>query len=163
MAPRPGNFAKDMRAEQKRVVGEATESIRSVAQALYSDLVGDVKQYGIGSPVASGRYASSMRLSINSIDASTAPRDPSYKYPKGKGRRPLPPRTIRNTQTAAKVAARLRTFKLGDTIYISDSVPYVRRIEIAGHSWQAPDGVFGPVVRKVLAQFKNARIRVLQQ
>lgn len=157
------NFAQDLKSEQRRVVSEATEAFRSMTLAFYTETVGDVKQYGVGSPVASGRFASSVRVSINSIDTSTAPRDPRYRYPSGKGPRQLPPRTIRNTQTAAKVAALLRTWKLGDTIYISNSVPYVRKIEVGGHSWQAPDGVFEPVARKIVAKFQNARIRILTQ
>lgn len=149
------NFERDMRREQVRVVTEATEAIRSVALALYSDLQVDAKTVaGYGSPVASGRYASSIRVGINRIDPTTAPRDPSYKY-----QRPLRPRTIRN-QPVSRIAALLRTWRLGDTIYISNSVPYARRIELGRHSWQTPDGVFGPTVRRILTKFRNARITV---
>lgn len=155
-----GNFDRQARSESQKVVAEATETIRSAALATYSALQAHALQTGGGgSPVASGRTAASLRLDINKIDYSAEPADPNYHYPAGKGPRPLPPRTIRN-RAISRVSAKLRTFKLGDTIYISNSVPYIRRIEIGGHSWQTPDGVFGPTVRLVMARFRNVRIRV---
>lgn len=156
-----GQFDRDARRAAERVVAEGTEAIRSMALQLFSDLQAEALRAGggFGSPVASGRLASSMRLAINAIDYSTAPADPNYRYPAGKGPRPLPPRTIRN-QAISRMAARLRTFRLGDTIYVSNSVPYIRRIEIGGHSWQTPGGVFDPTVRRFLARFSDVRLRV---
>ncbi len=146
------NFEKDMRAEQRRVILQATEAIRSLAQLAFAEFSQDQLAVGgaWGSPVASGRFAGSMRLSVGSVDTSYAPADPTYKYPRGaRARSQLPPRTIRN-QTAQIVAAKLRGWRLGQTIFISNSVPYVRRIEIGGHSWQTPDGVFGVTTAHVL-------------
>lgn len=154
------NFDRDTRKFHAQVVTEASEAIRAAALDFYHTLQVDAKSTGgIGSPVASGRLASSMRVSINGIDRTTAPRDPKYKYPPGKGPRPLPPRTIRNNPIS-RVSANLRRFKLGDTIYVTNSVPYVRRIEKFRHSWQAPNGVFGPVARLVWRRFQNLGLRV---
>lgn len=153
-----GNFDRQAKRTSEQVVGEAKETIISAALALYSELQKPALDGG-SAPVASGRYASSLRVSLNKIDTSVAPADPGYKYPPGKGPRALPPRTIKN-DPISRIASLLRTFKLGDTIYISDAVPYVRRIEIGRHSWQAPDGVFGPAVRKILQKFRNVNIRV---
>lgn len=152
------NFEKEMRAEQRRVVAQAAEAVRSIAQLLYSELAQDQLSVGgaWGSPVASGRFAGSMRIGIGHVDTSTAPADPNYRYPHGaRSRAQIPPRTIRN-QTAQSVAAKLRGWKLGQEINISNSVPYVRRIEIGGHSWQTPDGVFGVTVAHVLSQIRPA-------
>jgi hypothetical protein len=91
-----------------------------------------------------------MRLSVNGIDVTTAAPDPDYSYDTS-----LPPRTIRN-QPISRVAAALRNFKLGDTIYISNSVPYAHRIEHDGWSWQAPDGVFRSSVSHTL---RTTRVR----
>lgn len=155
-----GNFDRAARAAQRVVVAEAEEAIRSVALEAYSALQVDVKQAGAtGSPVASGRYASSIRLAVNQIDTSAAPADKSYRYPSGKGARALPPRTINNSPIRG-VSAALRTFKLGDTIFISNSVPYVRRIEVGKHSWQAPDGVFERTFRVIVARFSRLNLRV---
>ena len=143
------------RKGEAAVVAEAKAAIKSVALSIYSDVTTAVLEAGdYGSPVASGRLVASTRLSINTIDSTYEPADPDYKYPAGAGPRPLPPRTIRN-MAISRAAAQLNEFKLGDTIYITNSVPYIRRIEIAGYSWQAPGGVFGPTIRKALEQFKN--------
>jgi len=148
-------FTGQLRAQQVEMVANATESFRSLALAAYHDLQKDAKTAsGYGSPVASGRFASSMRVSLDSVDTSTAAPDPEYKYPKGKGKRQLPERTIQN-QPISNVSLLLRRFKLGQTIYISNSVPYGRRIEVGGHSWQTPGGVFAPTMRKLMAQFRN--------
>lgn len=156
-----GNFDRQAREASRQVIAEATETIRAAALELYSELTTARRDAGgaFGSPVASGRYVASTRLGINQIDSSVEPRDPNYRYPPGRGPRALPPRTIRN-RAISSVAARLRTFKLGDTIYVSNSLPYSRRIEIGGHSWQTPDGVFGPTVRNVQRKFANVRVRV---
>jgi hypothetical protein len=155
-------FDRQAREAARRVVAEGTEAIRSMALQLYSDLQTEAKTQGggrFGSPVASGRLAGSMRMGINAVDYSAEPADPDYKYPAGRGARQLPPRTIRN-QPIARIAARLRVFRLGDRIYISNSVPYIRRIEIGRHSWQTPDGVFDPTVRDFLRRFRNPLLRV---
>lgn len=157
------DFDRQARAAARRTIAQATGTIVAVAQEAYSELVKNAREAGpTGSPVASGRFAGSFRVGINQIDPSTEPRDPNYRYPPGTGPRPLPPRTIRN-QKAALIAAVLRKFKLGDTIFISNSVPYVRRIELGRHSWQTPDGVFAPTMRAVVAKFKNIRVRVMTE
>ena len=156
------NFDRQSRAAARKVVAEAEEAIRSMALELFSDLRTDAKTPaagGAGAPVASGRLAASMRLEINAIDRSREAADPNYKYPPGSGPRPLPPRTIANPGIS-RTAAKLRQFRIGDTIYVSNTVPYIRRIEDAGHSWQTPDGVFGPTVRSIQRKFRNIRLRV---
>lgn len=154
------NLKTELRKANQRVVGEALTAMRSMALEAFSELTTEVGAAGTyGSPVASGRYVASMRLAINEIDTTTAPEDASYEYPEGKGPRPLPPRTIANQRISA-AAARLQTLKLGDVVYITNSVPYVRRIEIGKHSWQAPDGVFGPTVRNLVRKFGNTKLKI---
>ena len=176
-----GNFDRQAADAHRAVVAEATETIRTVALDLFHSLQTRRKDAGgaWGSPVASGRLVSSYRISINSIDASSEPADPNYRYPPAgyvadhwvNGVRGfkltghmydednLPPRTIRNGPIS-RVSARLRTFKLGDRIYIANSVPYIRRIEIGSHSWQTPDGVFAPTVREVVRKYANINLKV---
>lgn len=148
-------FTAETQAESRKIVAQAADTIRGIGQQAFHDLSTDAKTLGgYGAPVASGRLAGSMRIALNQIDGSAEPADRSYRYPPGKGPRPLPPRTIPNVK-ASTVAAILRRFKLGDVIYISNSVPYIRRVELHGHSWQTPGGVFGPTIRKLLRQFKG--------
>lgn len=149
-------FSDAMRKDAKKVVARSAEAIRSMTLVFYHDVQTDVKGgSGHGSPIASGRFAASMRLSLNQIDASTAPADEAYVYDRDN----LHPRTIANRPISA-IAATLRQFKLGDTIWISNSVPYVRKIEVGGHSWQAPDGVFGPTARKIAVQFADLNVLI---
>jgi hypothetical protein len=154
-------FNMATRVAERAVVSKGAEMIRAVALELYSSLQTDARTVGggWGSPVASGRLASSMRLGINQVDTSYEPEDTNYEYPDGKGERELPPRTIPNVPIS-RIAAQLREFKLGDTIYISNSVPYIRKIEIGGHSWQTPDGVFNPTVREIMRKFDGVAVGV---
>lgn len=45
----------------------------------------------------------------------------------------------------AQVAGMVQTYQLGDTIYITNDAPYIRRLEF-GWSQQAPDGMLRPAV-----------------
>lgn len=147
-------FDRDARKDKVRFVVETEETIRSFVIQGYRDLVQHAKSVsGFGSPVASGRFAASFRVAINSIDSSSAPADPSYVYPPGSGPRSLPPRTI-NNRPISGISAALRAFKLGDKVYVSNSVPYVRKIETGRHSWQTPDGVFEPTIRRLVRMFR---------
>ncbi len=154
------NFDRDSKAAGERVVAYGLELVRAVVLDLYSELTKPVLESDAGSPVASGRYAASIRVAINEIDSSVAPLpNPRYRYPAGRGPRALPPRVVRN-QPVARVAARLRTVRLGDKVFVSNSLPYARVIELNGHSWQAPGGAFTPTVRKVMTRFRNVNVRV---
>lgn len=159
------NFQKALRDGERKMVAESTEAIRSIGQELFSSLSTRAADSGGqgGSPVASGRYVASMRLGINAIDTSADAGDSAYDYPSAEKHQyqvgNLPGRTRRSV-AAGRIAAKLRTFKLGDVILISNSVPYARRIEQDGHSWQTPSGVFEVTVRAVARKFRNARLRV---
>lgn len=155
-----GQFDKDAKAAAERVVAEAKGVMTGAAQLLMSELTKPALQNGTGSPIASGRYVSSMRMALNEVDTSTEPPAKGYRYPPGRGPRALPPRAINLTQNPQKAAILLARFKLGDRIIISDSVPYVRKIEVGGHSWQAPGGVFTPTVRAVIARLRNVKVGV---
>ena len=152
-------FTALSRRAQMEFVAQVTEQVRALALDAYSSLQRDAKRHGVGAPVASGRYAASMRLAIDRIDRSSAPADPNYRYPAGRGSRRLPPRTIPNVPIA-QVAAQLRLYRLGQTIYISNTLPYTRRIEVGGHSWQTPQGAFGPTLAAVASRHAGSFARV---
>lgn len=154
-----GNFNAGLKRAEVDLTKKATETFRAVGldafQSLREHALTEGNNGG-GSPVASGRLTASMRLGINEIDTTAEAADPNYVY-----ERPTPwkNRSIRNA-AISRIQAKLRTFKLGDKIYISNSVPYIRRIEIGGHSWQTPGGVFVPTMRLVVARFKNLRVQI---
>ncbi len=98
---------------------------------------------GGGSPVLTGRYYNSHRVSLNEIDTSVAEPNPEGAkdpYP------PLPEDIVLSA---------LQQWKPGDTLYIANSVPYADAIENLDASPQkTPDGVYGvsvEVVRNRLA------------
>ena len=164
----PKNFDRQARKAELRVVAEAKGAITAIADELAAELVDrawDRSEPG-GSPVASGRYAGSMRVSLNSIDRSTEPEDGAYVYPSPDVHKynadNLPPRTIRNV-ARSRISVLWRQFKLGDTIWFSNSVPYARKIESNGHSWQTREGVFVVTVRTVAAKFEGIKLRGLRR
>ena len=163
-----GNFDQQARRAQMRVVSEAKNAIIAISQELHAELVersADKGEPG-GSPVASGRYAASINVALNHIDRSTAPEDRNYRYPDASVHKydadNLPARTRANVP-ASRVAMLLRTFKLGDTIYFSNAVPYARKIEDAKHSWQTRAGGFEVTTRAVVARFRNIKLRVFRR
>lgn len=159
------NFGADMKREQQRVIAECTESIRSMAQEAFAEIVQRSADVGgtHGSPVASGRFAGSWRVELNGIDSSAEPKALGYKYPPPSihkyNANNLPKRIVRNVP-ASRVAAKLRMYKLGDKIFISNSVPYARRIEGGKHSWQTPEGVLEKTLRQVVKRFRYVKFRV---
>lgn len=77
-------------------------------------------------PVDTGRARGNWRVSINTIDKSTS-----------EARKDKAGHTAVNTGNAV-----LTNAKWGDTIYISNNLPYIRRLE-DGWSKQAPAGMMG--------------------
>ncbi len=77
------------------------------------------------SPVYTGAFRASWRISFNAVRSDTTPghlpvapiRGASFRWPSG--------------------------FKLGDTIYVSNALPYAELIEYGSWSKQAPSGVLG--------------------
>lgn len=85
---------------------------------------------GITAPVVlTGRYRSNWVIGVGSPNTSTP----------GSGGTPGAP-------SAAPSAPSFPAMQLGQTVYITNSLPYSGRIE-RGHSRKAPQGVVGPVVR----------------
>lgn len=82
-----------------------------------------------GSPVLSGRYRASIRVSVNEIDFSVAPRS---KTPNIES---IPAPSVDQAR------AKLVNLKMGDKVFLSDAVPYIYRIE-NGYSKKTPQGVF---------------------
>lgn len=135
---------------EKQVLAKCMLAFRTFALRAFTDMQIDTRVEGSdggkhGSPVRSGRYAASLRISLNTIDGSVAPAVKPYP------RHDLSPaeRIVPNPPLA-DVQAVLRQFKFGDKIIISNSLPYAGAIESskkkggAGWSPKAPGGVFRP-------------------
>lgn len=87
------------------------------------------------SPVREGRFINSWAVGINSQPTGgEASADPDVVHP------PKPVVIERVTGECAPV-------KAGDTIYLTNNLPYAERLENEGWSDQAPDGMVGVTVR----------------
>lgn len=88
-----------------------------------------------GSPVWTGAYIASHRISVNSIDVSFEKR-PSYaavRYTTGL--------TSLKPLGMGYAKSQVSNAKIGDTIYISNSAPYAQALE-RGLSRKTPDGIY---------------------
>lgn len=155
-------FRKKLSTWTPEVVRTSEFRIRAMTVQAYRDLVQrawDVQKEH-GSPVASGRFAASWRVALNAPDPSVADADPSYRYPKPAKHKydanNLPRRTIPN-RPISSIEGVMRRYKLGDTIFFSNNVPYFRKIEVGGHSWQTPRGVLEPTLRVIRRRFSGGR------
>lgn len=151
MANNISQFEADLdKAYQRKVVGQATEFFKAVALDAWQKITANSLKVGIayGSPVLTGRYYNSHRISINGVDTSFEPADPA-RFDAEEPARGLP---------ISIAAAALRPVKLGDTVYISNSVPYARKIEEGHSKFKAPEGVYEVSADAVRAKFKNAKI-----
>jgi hypothetical protein len=120
-------------AMAKKVVGRTTEIYKAVVLEHYKRITANSLQVGIayGSPVLTGRYYAGHTITRGRID--TTVREPN---PDGE-EHPYPGLPTTNA------AAALVGLKLGETMYIANSLPYAQVLE-EGHSrFKAPEGIYG--------------------
>jgi hypothetical protein len=138
--------AQFARAEEK-IIFAVKEVVKEIARTAYKFVIQNSAQVsGYGSPVLTGRYYTSHRITVNGIDASTSPPNPdAAPYP------PLDP------LIAEQALAR---YTLGDVITISNSVPYARELE-AGWSAKTPQGIYNVSLQAAILEFvDNGVLRV---
>lgn len=100
-------------AAYKRKVEENLEkTVRATALAVMTNIVSNT-------PVDTGRARNNWNADINTVDAS------------------ITEEVNPNTTGTEKITAALVSYKLSDTINISNNLPYIRRLN-EGHSKQAP-------------------------
>lgn len=96
---------------------------------IYSKVIVNAQQAEgtFGSPVLTGRFYNSHRISINGKDTSVAPEN--------KGDTPYGP-------LDSKIAeSKLKPFKMGDKIYITNFLEYAGKLE-SGYSRKTPSGIY---------------------
>lgn len=131
-------FDKAFKEIDRRLADIVTET----ASAMFRFLRIDALNVGsaFGSPVLTGRFISSHRISLNFPDYSTEPvnaEDEQYVMPS-------------EAETLTPV---VRDYKLGDTIYIANALDYADILEEINPSRKAPRGVY-----EVTAQFTAVTI-----
>lgn len=130
-----------------KVVDKIVAAHKAIALTAFQYVTADSLQVGLqyGSPVLTGRYYTSHTIGINTIHKEVAPVNPEGEDKPYKG---LP---------LSLAAAALQGLKLGDTVYIANSLPYAKRIENGWSRFKAPEGVYGVTSEVITAKFRNVR------
>jgi hypothetical protein len=101
------------------------------------------------SPVDTGRFRGNNNISLNTIDSSTTNSAPTKSQGTKVGQVP----TSGEDTYASGVLGKL---KFGDTIIISNNLPYARKLESGKGSRQAPNGVYGPAFDQLRSSLDEA-------
>jgi hypothetical protein len=128
-------FKRDLDFLIKKAGGNATQFVKSVALRVDAALVEK-------SAVDTGRFRANWNLSINGVDTSTT----EDKDKEGR-------------VTVAKSFAALSAFRLGDTINITNSLPYALRLEY-GYSKQKPLGMVRLTIAELGEYFSTAAAKL---
>ena len=88
------------------------------------------------SPVDTGAYRNSHRVSLNSADKSQVPIGTNKN----------------GSEALADGAAKIATLKLGGMLYVQNNLPYGMKLE-NGHSKQAPLGVYKLAFLSIVAKY----------
>jgi len=121
-----GKFALDLNRFAKKAGVNAEKVVRKTVLDITYSLV-DM------SPVDTGRFKNNWQVATGSINRDT------------------------NSKTDSKMRAEssMLGFNIGETVYISNSLPYAQRLE-DGHSSQAPSGMVKVTLVKYQSFIKNA-------
>lgn len=141
------------KAYAEKVIGQAVELHKAVALTAFRDISATANAVAgaYGSPLWSGRFRASNNIAIGSPDLSILPPHPTAKN------HPSPVASPYPSNTNSEASIMLGGLKPFDKVYISNNLPYARRIEVAGWSAQVPNGVYGVALQRV----KNKYGRVL--
>ena len=120
------SFASDLNQFIKTAKVKGTLTLRTVG---FDALAGVL----LRSPVDTGRFRGSWRVGINATDLSSL-------GPQKRGGNAL-----RASEGEQK---KISTAVLGDTVFISNNVPYAKKLE-EGSSRQAPQGILGTTVQEL--------------
>lgn len=131
---------------QSKIVHKMVEAHRAIGLTLFQYITANSQVVGLeyGSPVLTGRYYTSHRISLNSINTDVSPPNPDGADKPYKGI----PLSLALTE--------LKNLKLGDTIYVANSLDYAQSLE-NGYSWKAPEGVYGVAAEAITVKFRNVR------
>lgn len=131
-------------AVKKKVKDDGAKAVKVVTLAAWQHITTNVESTGglFGSPVLTGRYQASHRISIGSLDKSF---EPEGSYAQVDFKKPL---------------AALRSFRIGEPVFISQSVPYAGAIETGEASKKTPFGVYAVGADLTKAQFRNSGVKI---
>lgn len=152
---RADDFGKALdRAFEEKVVKKFVELHRAVAMSGFQMITADSRQVGFsyGSPYWTGRFAGSTNIAIGSVVTSVLPPHPEKpRWPD----EPDDPYRAKPLSAAATALLGLQPF---DVVYISNALPYARKIE-AGSSQKAPAGVFEVAALALKEKFQSSSVK----
>lgn len=132
-----GTFSGQISIWCNNTLDAIENGVRQVARDAFNNCVNN-------SPVYTGRYRSSWRIGLDSIDPST-----EVELPQSQSKNPV---SAANAIQQAESA--LKQFKVGQTIYLSNSVPYAEAIELGTVSpLKAPRGVLIVSLEQTIQQY----------
>lgn len=120
-----GEFTLQLQEFVKKAGGNAEQVVRKVGIEITGSVI-------MKSPVDTGRFRANWVVGQGAIGQTTAATDQS------------------GANTINKATAKIMQFKLGETIWLTNSLPYARRLEY-GWSDQAPQGM----VRLTIAEWQG--------
>lgn len=113
-----------------RILAKTSEKAEAVIQRVALDLFSSMVER---SPVDTGRFRGNWQVGIGAInDNTTSAEDKSGASSTARGQRVI------------------QSFKVGGTVFLTNSLPYARRLEF-GYSNQAPQGM----VRLTVTEYQN--------
>jgi len=145
-----GTFSADITKWVMAVQIDLDQLVRKIALDAYAGLI-------LRSPVDTGRFRASWRISVGSIDSSVEPdRGTAPSQYKGMGGS-VPPDSAEMAYALGKIASA----QFGDMIiYLTNSLDYAQELE-DGYSQQAPAGVLALTFIEIVNKLNNA-IRQMQ-
>lgn len=156
-----GNFAASISTFVEKTKVNADYVLRKIAMDCLEGVI-------MKSPVDTGRFRASWRVGINSVDLSVEEAPPPKTKPKqgrstdaaGRmivtkaGESNEPPKVSYSLEaTLSDGASKIETAKFGDSITVSNNLPYAERLE-NGWSQQAPQGMLKLTFEEVKAGFE---------
>lgn len=134
----PRGFGKRMKTIAKTVGVNADQLVRKVCLAVDSAVV-------LATPVDTGRARSNWQVDLNNAPAGTLPEPAS------------PAEGV--TRATAEAAEKAKAYKAGDTVHITNNLPYIGRLN-EGWSAQAPAGFVEEAALAGATTVKDARLLV---
>ena len=133
-----GSFEDQLRAFQVKTERNLTQVGRKVALEMFKRVI-------YKTPVDTGRARANWQVTIGSQASGTVEIDDKS-----------------GGATMSKATAASAGFKAGDTIYLTNNLPYIRKLE-EGSSQQAPAGMVALTVQEFAAVVKSIGLEISRQ
>lgn len=149
-----GEFADKVKAVTRDFPGKVDDVVRLAALKVLTGVI-------LRSPVDTGRFRSSWRVSVEVIDLSVEPPRKRARKPAEGGDASPPALSPADSAKLAAAGGTLAKFdsRVSSVVYVSNNLPYARRLE-DGWSKQNRSGILGPTFVEVLAELDRTLARL---